>query len=323
VHCEGSASCAPRGHVHLRNTELYATVQILVAFRGTQVEEAKDVGIDLKCWYYNGFHTDSDNPADTHQGFTQAMRASAPRIEAIVRMCTGGEAGWTVSLTGHSMGGALAMLLGHKLARCMPCSMTSPTLQSEPYELWARASPAATERATSCAGWHCATQLTASERLLCNAAQSTRSVSLRCLPRRGVHRVEVTTFGCPRTGNRAFAREFERVVPHHWRVVNERDIVPIAMPVGLGYKHAANGVLLTDGNQLGLLHAQAVDVSGLGVPHGMEQQVCHLDTIMKAVLRTQTLAREPTCSEGMQCAAVAGMQLCTLMQAAVSRAFSA
>ena len=35
-------------------------------------------------------------------------------------------------------------------------------------------------------------------------------------------KLQVYTFGSPRTGNHAFAHDYERRVPHTWHVVNER-----------------------------------------------------------------------------------------------------
>ena len=34
--------------------------------------------------------------------------------------------------------------------------------------------------------------------------------------------IHVVTFGAPRTGNRAFAREYEQLVPDTWHVINAR-----------------------------------------------------------------------------------------------------
>ncbi len=38
----------------------------------------------------------------------------------------------------------------------------------------------------------------------------------------GFRELQCYTFGCPRTGNHAFARDYERVVPDTWHVVNDR-----------------------------------------------------------------------------------------------------
>ena len=38
----------------------------------------------------------------------------------------------------------------------------------------------------------------------------------------GFRKLQVYAFGSPRTGNHAFARDYERKVPHTWHVVNDR-----------------------------------------------------------------------------------------------------
>ena len=38
----------------------------------------------------------------------------------------------------------------------------------------------------------------------------------------GFKELQCYTFGCPRTGNHAFAQDYERVVPDTWHVVNDR-----------------------------------------------------------------------------------------------------
>ncbi|BDA45990.1 probable lipase [Coccomyxa sp. Obi] len=42
----------------------------------------------------------------------------------------------------------------------------------------------------------------------------------------GLKDLQVYTFGAPRTGNHAFAREYEALVPETWHVINDTDIVP-------------------------------------------------------------------------------------------------
>ncbi|MEM7254787.1 MAG: lipase family protein [Pseudomonadota bacterium] len=62
--------------------------------------------------------------------------------------------------------------------------------------------------------------------------------------RRFTQPAEVVTFGCPRVGDRAFARAFR---PRHYRVVYRNDMVPMVPPPGI-YKHAGEFIYL-DGNQ--------------------------------------------------------------------------
>ena len=48
-------------------------------------------------------------------------------------------------------------------------------------------------------------------------------------------------YGSPRVGNRTFAREFNRLVPNAWRVVNGNDAV-VTVPRLLGYCHVGHAV---------------------------------------------------------------------------------
>lgn len=48
-------------------------------------------------------------------------------------------------------------------------------------------------------------------------------------------RLQVYTYGAPRTGNHAFAREYEALVPHTWHLINDRS----------GFSAASGRVLLS------------------------------------------------------------------------------
>eukprot|EP00756_Hemistasia_phaeocysticola_P007467 Hpha_TRINITY_DN14271_c0_g1::TRINITY_DN14271_c0_g1_i2::g.22509::m.22509 len=67
----------------------------------------------------------------------------------------------------------------------------------------------------------------------------------------GGPRVSLYTFGSPLVGNRAFAQEVNRVVPRHFRVVNDRDFVTHFKFANFGLKHSGRKVLIaaSRGNQ--------------------------------------------------------------------------
>lgn len=57
--------------------------------------------------------------------------------------------------------------------------------------------------------------------------------------------VECYTFGSPRVGNHKFCAVFEKKVPIHWRVINEKDPVP-TLPFGPRFYHVGPALCLTD-----------------------------------------------------------------------------
>lgn len=60
--------------------------------------------------------------------------------------------------------------------------------------------------------------------------------------------VRCYTFGCPRVGNRRFARLFGRLVPDHWRVNNDEDPVPM-IPMSLRFVHTPRHVDFNDAGE--------------------------------------------------------------------------
>ena len=50
-----------------------------------------------------------------HRGFYAAARSVLPRLQELLAMCVGADEGWTVHLTGHSLGAAVAMLIAYEL----------------------------------------------------------------------------------------------------------------------------------------------------------------------------------------------------------------
>ncbi|GFR44840.1 hypothetical protein Agub_g6182, partial [Astrephomene gubernaculifera] len=65
----------------------------------------------------------------------------------------------------------------------------------------------------------------------------------RRTPARSRQSISLYTFGAPRVGNRAFAAEFDGLVPDAWRVTNSNDIIP-SVPRLMGYCHVGRAVRL-------------------------------------------------------------------------------
>lgn len=121
-----------------------------------------------------------------HAGFLAAFRANGlgqriiSRVKGII-VEAGGETGWQVFLTGHSLGGALAALAALDMTRA--------------FKGMGAAAP----------------------------------------------RVRCYTYGAPRTGGQAFAREFNRRV-EGYRIVNSDDIVPKTGKLLFLFKHCGKQV---------------------------------------------------------------------------------
>jgi len=56
-------------------------------------------------------------------------------------------------------------------------------------------------------------------------------------------KIAMYNFGSPRVGNKAFATEFNRAVPHAWRLVNRNDAV-VTVPRLVGYCHVGHAVIV-------------------------------------------------------------------------------
>lgn len=60
----------------------------------------------------------------------------------------------------------------------------------------------------------------------------------------------VYTFGCPRVGDRAFARYADAAVPDTWHIINGRDVVTQWGKLGGLYKSSGQRVVLNSAAQL-------------------------------------------------------------------------
>jgi triacylglycerol lipase len=154
----------------------------VLAFRGTEPSEFVDIQTDLKKALV-AFPKDLLDAGDVrvHQGFVEALAGVWP---AVIDALRAGDPSRPLVITGHSLGGGLAVLAAYALSR-----------QEAPFNV------------------------------------------------RGVY-----TYGQPRAGDGAFAESYDRLLRlRHWRVVNNRDVVPRLAPRSMGYAHTGR-VLYLDAN---------------------------------------------------------------------------
>ncbi|CAL5228580.1 g11739 [Coccomyxa viridis] len=75
------------------------------------------------------------------------------------------------------------------------------------------------------------------------------------------------TFGSPRVGNHAFAREFDKVVPHCWHIINDQDAVARAPKFLVLYKRTGQRVIINHNGDM-LVRPSFIESSLLQLPCG-------------------------------------------------------
>ena len=101
---------------------------VFVAFRGTETSEFKDIATDASClpaqcsaamrsdrYVPKPTKTLLDGRIKLHTGFRNAYESIRESVLRIVYDITGWNESWTVCVTGHSLGGALATICAFEL----------------------------------------------------------------------------------------------------------------------------------------------------------------------------------------------------------------
>lgn len=110
------------------------------------------------------------------------------------------------------------------------------------------------------------------------------------LQREGLPVHTVWTYGSPRVGNRAWRSHYQRLLGHRtWRIVAERDLVPMVPGLLVGYRHVGMHVML-----VGYDSDTERRLRNLGIPHAPAQALVRpprfCGTMLRAFLAARALA---------------------------------
>ncbi|EIE21255.1 alpha/beta-hydrolase [Coccomyxa subellipsoidea C-169] len=99
------------------------------------------------------------------------------------------------------------------------------------------------------------------------AQLAAHDIALACQDSGKDIRVGCYTYGSPRVGNHAFAREFDKVVPHCWHIINNQDAVARSPKFLVLYKRAGQRVLINNNGDM-LVRPSFIENSILQMPGG-------------------------------------------------------
>jgi len=201
--------------------------EVVIAFRGTSdiLDVLTDVNF-VQTPLEQGFNGQkSDDERKVHSGFFAAAAAVSRRVKELLVSATAGTPGdWTLLITGHSLGGALAQLMATELVGSVDVSRGFKA--KDDGSLFGMAKRA--------------------------FAQTKQSFPGMELPKWAS--VSLYTYGAPRVGNSQFAAYFETLFADReaYRIVNDRDIVARLPRSGtvagavLDYEHVGKTVLVAE-----------------------------------------------------------------------------
>lgn len=190
---------------------------VVVAFRGTEINSLKDLCTDLKCipgrltgpmlsarYQMKPTEILSDKRIRLHSGFRDAYESIRESVLRIVYDITGWDDNWTVCVTGHSLGGALATI----------CAFEIKNRELPARELSRGAS-------------------------LRSMLQPRKIHDQETDVKKP--KVSMLSFGAPKVGTAAFARLYDQTIPSSFRVINGDDPITRVPPL---YTHTGGEIVV-------------------------------------------------------------------------------